>query len=49
MSAAGSNLCVQAEYLATKSRALAAHLHSLGRLLVANTGRLSQPGALTHA
>ncbi len=38
MSAAGSNLSVPAEGLAAKSRALAEHLRSLGRLLVAYSG-----------
>jgi uncharacterized protein len=38
MSVAHSNLPVEAEVLAAKSRALAEHLHSLGRLLVAYSG-----------
>ena len=37
-SKAHSNLPVEAEVLAAKSRALAEHLHSLGRLLVAYSG-----------
>src|ERR1039458_9283851 len=38
MSAVHSNLPVESEVLAAKSRALAEHLHSLGRLLVAYSG-----------
>src|SRR5664279_6199612 len=38
MSAVHSDLPVESEVLAAKSRALAEHLHSLGRLLVAYSG-----------
>ena len=38
MSVVSSNLPLEAEVLAAKSRALAEHLHSLGRLLVAYSG-----------
>ena len=38
MSVVNSNLPVEAEVLAVKSRALAEHLHSLGRVLVAYSG-----------